>query len=145
MKQHLSNSSLVYILPILFVTFILSSISIRKIHKDELNRIKIALEEKTLLIEKFEEKNDKPGGFVLLNKDVDSVTFKNFEGEIIWYQSYNIKNSNENSSNIDFHPIEHEPIIENKALKVPSNAHAFLRRGTIKNNEENYSVVYDTK
>jgi hypothetical protein len=106
---------------------------------------KIQLEEARLLIEKFQEHNEKAGGFVLLNKDVGSITFKNFEGEITWYQSWDLEKIKSDYSNVDFHPIKREMIHADKIIQVPHHACAFLRKGKIKDTRENYSIVYTTK
>jgi hypothetical protein len=111
--------------------------------KFENQESKIQIEESKLIIEKFQEQNEKPGAFVLLDEDVISITFQNFEGEITWYQTHDLENTESEYTSINFYPIQDEKIISGKILNVPSNAYAFLVKGKI--DGDTYSITYSHK
>lgn len=111
--------------------------------KTQNQEAKIQLEEANLITEKFQEQNEKPGAFVLLDEDVISITFQNFEGEITWYQTHDLENTESEYTSINFYPIQDEKIISGKILGVPSNAYAFLVKGKI--DGDTYSIAYSHK
>ncbi len=107
----------------------------------EKEKIKTELEEAHLIINKLEQQSKKPGGFVLLNKEMKSITFENFEGTVIWYQTYDAEKLTGKYSSINFHPIQADEIVEGKKIPSPPKARAFLLQGqVIKGNE--YSIHY---
>lgn len=99
------------------------------------------LEEAHLIIEKLEEQSKDPGGFVLLNEEVRSITFENYGGTVIWYQTYDIEKLTNKYSSVNFHPIQTDKIIEGNKILVPLKARAFLLQGRINKGNE-YSIHY---